>query len=120
MKRDMDLVRWILSEIEKQPSYNDEINLEREDYPSEVVFYHIMLLHEAGLIVARDESGINDLHWVPERLTWQGHEFLEAAKDDSRWNKAKEIMARGGGFVFEVAKPLLVQLLRDQIKDLLP
>jgi hypothetical protein len=42
--------------------------------------------------------------WIPERLTWKGYEFLEASRNSVAWNNTKEIMAKGGGFVFEAAK----------------
>jgi Hypothetical protein (DUF2513) len=74
-----------------------------------------LLLNEAGLLIASDASSAQDICWFPQRLTWQGHEFLESARDNTIWNKAKEIMATTGGFVFEVAKPLLISLLRQKL-----
>lgn len=115
MKRDMELARLILMRIEAQESYQDNISCEFEGYTDEQVHYHIMLLSEAGLVVALDASSLQDIHWIPQRLTWQGHEFLESARDDTIWNKAKEIMAKTGGFAFEVAKPLLINLLKQQL-----
>jgi len=115
MKRDMELARLILLEIEKQPSYSSSIELEFDGYSSEQINYHTMLLHEAGLIVAIDASSLSDLCWMPQRLTWQGHEFLEASRNDIAWNKTKEIMARGGGFVFEIAKSILIKLVEQQL-----
>jgi hypothetical protein len=120
MKRDMELIRMILIEIEKQPSYLSEINLNFAGYSSEDIHYHVMLLCEAGLIVAHDQSSLSDIYWIPERLTWEGHEFLEASRDNNIWNKAKEIMSKGGGFVFDVAKPLLIKLIEHQISGYLP
>ena len=115
MKRDVDLARQILFEIEKQPSYLSEIHIDFEGYTTEQIHYHVMLLHEAGLIVAHNLSSSNDLYWLPERLTWQGHEFLEASRNNANWNKVKEIMAKGGGFVFDIAKAILIKLLEQQI-----
>jgi hypothetical protein len=74
-----------------------------------------MLLNEAGLIVAVDASSMQDIQWIPQRLTWQGHEFLDSSRDNNVWNKAKEIMAKTGGFAFEIAKPLLIILLKQQL-----
>lgn len=115
MKRDMDLARLILLRLEEQENYHDDISQEFEGYTQEQVGYHIMLLHEAGLLFAIDASGNQDLQWFPQRLTWQGHEFLDSARDNKIWNKAKEIMAKTGGFAFEIAKPLLTSLLRQQL-----
>lgn len=115
MKRDIELVRLILLEMESVPTYLAEPNLNFDGYSEEEVHYHVMLLDEAGLIVAIDASSGSDLYWIPQRLTWQGHEFLEASKNNDAWNKTKEIMAKGGGFVFEVAKSILIKLIEQQI-----
>jgi hypothetical protein len=115
MKRDMELARLILMRIEAQENYRDNISCEFEGFTEEQVQYHIMLLNEAGLVVAIDASSLQDIYWIPQRLTWQGHEFIESARDNKTWNKAKEIMAKTGGFVFEVAKPLLISLVKQQL-----
>lgn len=115
MKRDMELARLILMRIEAQENYRDDISCEFDGYTNEQVHYHIMLLNEAGLVVAINASSMQDIQWIPQRLTWQGHEFLESARDDTTWNKAKEMMAKTGGFAFEVVKPLLIDLLKQQL-----
>jgi hypothetical protein len=115
MKRNMELARLILMRIEEQESYQDNISCEFEGYTDEQVHYHIMLLSEAGLAVALDASSLQDINWIPQRITWQGHEFLDSARDNMIWKKAKEIMAKTGGFAFEVAKPLLISLVKQQL-----
>ncbi len=115
MKRDMELARLILMRMEEQEKYYDDISCEFEGYSEEQVHYHIMLLNEAGLLVAIDASSMQGICWMPQRLTWQGHEFLDSARDNTIWNKAKEMMAKTGGFAFEVAKPLLISLLKQQL-----
>jgi hypothetical protein len=115
MKRDMELARSILLEIEKSPTYMSSIDFKFEGYSEELVSYHILLLNEAGLIIATDVSSSSDLNWIPERLTWQGHEFLEASRNLTAWNKTKEIMTKSGGFVFEVAKTILIEIIKNQL-----
>jgi hypothetical protein len=117
MKRHPDLVRQILLELEKEPYKGQPIPIKMDDYSNDEIVYHVMLLNEAGLIEAFD-LGIGDVSWMPVRLTWSGHEFLDAARDDERWDRAKEAMAgRGDGIVFEVLKELLLDMRRS---DLLP
>lgn len=115
MKRDMELARSILIEIEKAPTFSSSIKLNFEGFTDELVSYHIMLLNEAGLIIATDLSSSHDLNWFPERLTWQGHEFLEASRNTTAWNRTKEIMAKSGGFVFEIAKTVLIEIIKNQL-----
>jgi len=115
MKRDMDLVRKILLNIESQESQRYQGDVEIEGYSKEVVNYHLLLLVEAGLITAVDASSQAGFYFIPDRLTWEGHEFIEAARNDTVWNQAKEQMAIVGGFVYELAKPLLIEILKQQL-----
>lgn len=115
MKRDMDLIRKILFQIERDSTGLDSLYIRLDGYPDQDVQFHILLLVEADLIKAIDSSGGDALHFLPIRLTWQGYEFLDAARDDTRWNKAKDAMAKAGGFVFEVGKALLVELMKQQL-----
>jgi hypothetical protein len=122
MKRDMDLIRQIMFELEKQAPRLDyhppEIQIEGHS-KGEVVL-HVKLLDEAGYIKAQNDSTLAELSYIPIRLTWQGYEFLDAARDDTRWNKAKDVMDKAGGFVFEVAKALLIELLKQQVMPTKP
>jgi hypothetical protein len=113
MKRNPDLVRQILLELEKEPYQGQPIPIQIDDVTKEEIVYHVMLLNEAGLIEAFD-LGIGDVSWMPVRLTWSGHEFLDAARDDDRWNRAKQRMAdQGDGTAFEVLKEVLLDMLRS-------
>lgn len=114
MKRDMDLVRLILLEIEHSSDGAQlQMNFDIPDYTPEIVSYHLMILHDAGLIEASDLSTMGrGLFWCPKRLTWSGHEFLDAARNDSIWKKAKE---KASGMNFELLKELLLNLARPQL-----
>jgi hypothetical protein len=115
MKRDMDLVREMLNEVEKVDTYGTQIYLKIEGYSKKQIDYHILLLSDADLIKT-DPLRDTERTRRPVRLTWEGHEFVEAARDDTRWNQAKEMMKGTGGFVFEIAKSLLIDLAKEQIK----
>lgn len=115
MKRDMDLVRLILLEMEKQPAVIAYSDLIIDDYSQDEITYHIILLDEAGLIIAKDQSTMGRINWIPQRLTWEGHEFLEASRDDNNWTKAKDIMAKSGGFIFDIAKEVLIQIIKNKV-----
>jgi hypothetical protein len=53
------------------------------------------------------------------RLTWLGHEFLEASREPSRWEKAKEISRKAGGLTVGMMLDVLKQLMSDQIGKLI-
>ncbi|MCB9978295.1 MAG: DUF2513 domain-containing protein [Rhodospirillales bacterium] len=115
MKRDMDLARKILFLIEaSEVGPRAGIDVDVPGYDKKAVFYHIMLLSEAGLIEAEYFSvlgmGEAGYEWRANRLTWEGHEFLDAARSDTLWQKAKEKTGKlAGGVTFDILKEVLVQ-----------
>ncbi len=115
MKHDMDLARQILLQSEEKARYgNLVVELEFEDVPKQILSEHVKLLTEAGLI----ESKVNtrEASLLPTRLTWQGHEFLDAARNENRWNQAKKtISEKGGSLTFDVLKAVLTQLMRQSV-----
>jgi DNA-binding transcriptional ArsR family regulator len=79
-----------------------------QNYSEEAVSYHLKLLTEAGLIEARNLKGTTT--WAVNGLTWAGHEFLEASRDDSRWEKVKRLVVdKTGSLSFEVVKLALME-----------
>jgi hypothetical protein len=75
----------------------------------------LMLLKEAGLINAMDVSSNDELCLLPLNITWNGYEFLDAARDDTRWKQAKDVISKMGGLAFEVLKAYLVKLMTENI-----
>jgi DNA-binding transcriptional ArsR family regulator len=125
MKRDMDLVRKILLESEESESPDIPKNLSVEGYTQEQIKYHLKLLRDADLITtvqyvplfeSKPESALNVKVAVPSRLTWQGHEFLDAVRNENVWNKTKEIVKeKGGSLTFGVIKDLAIQIARQMV-----
>ena len=118
MKRDMDLVRSILLELEDKEEPGEWLKPEDiTGYNSELVGYHIHLLDQAGLIEVLDSrSQAHPMSWTALRLTWEGHEFLEASRDSSMWEKAKDmILSSGGSMTFDVLKTVLIKLATDAV-----
>ncbi len=56
MKRDMDLVRQILLSLEEVTSVDRPVDLKFNNYSSEEISYHVMLLDEADLIDAIEDA----------------------------------------------------------------
>jgi Hypothetical protein (DUF2513) len=118
MKRDMELVRTILKEIEdKLEPGSHSANLAIDGYDAATVAAHIELLIEADLIkgrVARHIGGISAT--VVERLTWTGHDFVDVARDQI-WKKAKEsVLKHGASITFD----LLLEWLKLEARKHLP
>jgi hypothetical protein len=106
VKRDLDLVREILLWIEAQPHgsvANRHIII--AGHSDEEIGYHAFLMKDAGLIRAADTTFMDSQSpsAMPQGLTWAGHEFLDAAKDNTIWAKAKtHVIAPVGGVAFSV------------------
>jgi|SRR5829696_3942040 len=112
----MDLIRSILIMLEDAPFNGRALKIRHPDHPADEISYHVMLLHDAGLIHAFDRSGDEFVEWCPVYLTWQGHEFLEAAKDDTRWNRAKsQFNEKGVPLIFDVLKSLLMSYAKQAV-----
>ncbi len=111
MRRDVELLRTILVNIEGTPDATGPgQELVIEGRQPEEVSYHIKLLHQAGLIEAYPGFGGTMCVWFPGPLTWEGHEFLAAVRIDSVWkNTLAKIKEAGGALPFEVIKALALK-----------
>lgn len=85
MKRDMELIRKLLLTLE-----NDQL-IDLTKYDEAVVAYHKALLVESGLAYGVVSDVAEGLNAVIFRLTWNGHEFLDAARDETGW---RSVMSR--------------------------
>jgi hypothetical protein len=113
MKRDMELAKQILEQMEAFPEPRGVIPLNFPDRTTDEVFYHVKLLSQAGLIDARESSDSHQFRWKPLSLTYHGHEFLDAIRNDKVWAKVKEkAKEQGGALPFEVLKALAIQIAK--------
>jgi hypothetical protein len=95
MKRDMDFIRTILLKIEELGNPGlDSIVIESlfQDYSVEQINYHLKLLQQSGLIDAHPAMGSSNINWAVYGLTWNGHEFLALAQNNTIWEKAKHVV----------------------------
>jgi hypothetical protein len=118
MKRDMDLVRKILLAMEENPDgfFNGIPAI--KGYSADQVGYHVYLMLQAGLVEGSDVTpcGRQSPVAIPSCLTWQGHEFLDACRNERVWAKAKEkLKLIGGDAPIEVIKVLLIELTKKQL-----
>ena len=106
MRRDMELIRFILFDVE------GETEVDLSAYSNEQIIYHKVLLVESGLIhgtVPADETNV-----YPRRLSWEGHDFLDAARNETVWKKTMvKVKELGGGVTLEIVKALLIAIAKD-------
>jgi hypothetical protein len=112
----MDLIRQILLLIEAAPTDQIFFVPEIDGYSINEISYHIKILDQAGFVQSSRLALSGDEIWKVRGLTWNGHEFLDAARDETRWEKAKTVMKeKGGGMVVEILKTILIDLMKRQV-----
>jgi hypothetical protein len=118
MKRDMDLVRSILIEMEKWTPDQRGGEIKVQGHTPEEITYHLGLMHEAELIEASEASNLDGEAWLPIKIRWDGHEFLDAARSDTVWTKAKQrAMSTAGTLTLEAMKAALPWVIRQAVSS---
>ena len=115
MKRDMELIRMVMLEAEKSQDPYELIDPKIEGHNELEISYHLALLDDAGLLHGKDRSAIGVFRWSAGPLTWAGHEFVDAVRDESVWKEALAITAKSSdGTVFELLKKALMTVLEKR------
>tara|TARA_Y100000296_G_scaffold83612_2_gene115056 strand:+ start:159998 stop:160423 length:426 start_codon:yes stop_codon:yes gene_type:complete len=127
MKRDMDLIRDLLLQIEDGRRSFDlltpeiaeilgessEGRLPREQ--AELLEYHLDLLDNAGLITIK--AKLSGAAWQIGQITWAGHDFLDTIRDPAIWRETKAGAKKAGGFSLDLLKALAKGLVKKKIEQ---
>ena len=116
MKRDPDLIRQLLLAVEQQEEPFETKDITLPDYDSDQVMYHAEILSEAGFLVGEDVSTMGIPNVLIRRMTFEGHEFLDAIRSPSVWRKTRDLVTRaGGGFAMDVVKKVAISILLGDV-----
>lgn len=118
MKRDMELVRKILLFIEENHICDSQLNSQSiriDGFSEEQSDYHVKIMVESGLIDARQPKMIGRLLFLIDGLTWYGHEFLDAVRDEGVWNHTKKALSPIGSASFDVVKSVAVAYISSKL-----
>jgi hypothetical protein len=114
MKRDMDIIRLILLQLEGDEKAREKL----KTYPEKEVVHNAALLIDEKFVeggVVRNHQN-EPMNVVMNHMTWAGHDFLDAARDETLWNKAKEKFVKpGASFTFELVKEWLKAEMKKHI-----
>ena len=118
MQRDLDLIRKIVLAVESLPTGTvvDEIAI--AGYTEEQIGYHSYLIVDSGLAEGVDVGTLADKspNWRILHLTSAGHDFADAARNDTTWNKATGIVKeKVGTATIEIVKEVLVGVIKSAI-----
>ena len=116
MQRDLDLIRVIALRIEEAKTAVDSSLIAVQGHSNSDIGKHCALMVEAGLI-----DTINLTHLASDfpgyrinGLTWKGHDFVDAARNETTWNKALvKVKTQATGFTFAI----LLELLKQQVRE---
>ena len=127
MKRDMDLVRDMLSTIEKGSSwFSAPENIKIEGWEAGEIRYHLAIMADAGLVMREVTTVIkgNGLTAVRVgdrpgnyRMTWAGHDFLESVRDPEVWKRTKDGVSKMGGWTFGLLKDMATAYAKHLAKE---
>jgi hypothetical protein len=115
----MDLIRELLLKVEERAPEDGDFQAADTfgiTGRSELtVLEHVDLIARAGLVetipMNVQQSPVT-LHIV-QRLTWSGHEFLDAVRHDTVWQKVKaKVEEQGGSASFEIVKMVALQVAK--------
>ena len=121
MKRNWDTIREILIRLEEMPPKKGWLRL--ADFLSDRAYefsYHVELLIEAGLIHGEMSKtiGQHTSDFLAIRMTWEGHEFLDAIRSDTVWQKAKNSFVNGGlSMTFDLIKSVAKDIAGGYLKS---
>jgi hypothetical protein len=114
MNRDMDLVRKIMFAVEEaDPETLRRKLLSIEGYDAATVAYHVKLMQQADLVEAHVVEPDNQppQFAMVYGLTWAGHDWLDATRNETVWAKTKQWVAeKGGGASFDVLKAIALKV----------
>ena len=119
MKRDLDLVRQLLLQIEGLPA-GPPAQYRASEIEDPVLLAHFELVLASGLVngkISRSQSSRGDVISI-SGLTWEGHEWIEMVRSQSVWNETKSMLLdSGGALTYELTKVAATRILRARIDD---
>ena len=109
MKRDMDLIRLILLEIEKAEE-NEVENMNIDGYSKEDVVFNAKLLKQYNMIEKFEEDVLGN--YYIGSLTWGGSDYLDSIRDNSKWKRIKSVIKEKAlPFTFDIVKSVATTII---------
>ncbi|WP_302297028.1 DUF2513 domain-containing protein [Mitsuokella multacida] len=119
MKRDLDLIRSILLQIEGMDSGSKRATVDSflalcDD--RDLLAWHIKMLIDAGFIEAIDISDKLGTNYIISCMTFSGCDYLDAIRSESIWQETRAKLQQFGGQVsLDVVKQLASALIKQQL-----
>jgi hypothetical protein len=121
MKRDMDLVRDLLLEIEGHPEPTMWEGVDLTGRNEVAVIYHLNLLQQGGYVTATELSNPNTTlgyTLIDVGLTMAGHDFVDSVRDPEVFKKAKSGVEKVGSWTLQVFAEMAKGFALAKARDL--
>jgi hypothetical protein len=121
MKRDWDLIKMILliAEDRGHSECNNQFfraTLKKDGYEESKVDGHLRIMLSAGFFESMNPNPEYDLLKWSFCLSWKGHDFLDAIRNESIWSKVKKNLKDKALTVpFDILFELLKVAIRSQV-----
>jgi hypothetical protein len=122
MKRDLDLIRDILLDVENwnTPQPLTLGNLQYEGKTKQEIGYQLELLYDKHYVdvrILKGHDGISYEEALILRMTMAGHDYLDSVRSPEVWKKTKAKLEKvGGGATLDVIKDVASKILAEIIK----
>lgn len=117
MKRDPELIRALMLALEAPEGAEILCLPDIDGYSPGQVQHHFRLLLEADLVAAGYTSA-DGRRWLALRLTWRGHDYLDAIYDPVIWRQTKKAMGKLGSWSLATMGTIAKALMLSQIETM--
>ncbi|MBA2174842.1 DUF2513 domain-containing protein [Halobacillus locisalis] len=115
MKREIDVIKYVLVEIEEtQRSGPIQLQFDENDsYSTDKLNYHLRILTDAGFVDGEIKGvmGGGQINLI-KSITWEGHDLLDALRNEKAVEMAEKEAEKQGSKLsdlpIEVAKSLVI------------
>lgn len=116
MRRDPQLIRMLMLDLELATSTVTNSNIKIDGYTDDEIKYHLNQIIDAGFAVGNVIHGqmgaVVPAVVVISRLTSAGHDFIDSTREDTVWNAVTtKVTETGGGFTLDLLRQLALKVL---------
>lgn len=109
MRRDNDLIRKLMMDMEADPDPLFVFVLE-DDAEDERIYFHLRLLADEAMLEETGRGG------GTFRMTNKGHDFVQAIRDDTIWSRTKSAIEPVAGASLSMLKDVALGYLRQELE----
>jgi Hypothetical protein (DUF2513) len=119
MRRDLDLIRELMLKLEALPVPAGVVYMFQtrevavEEHTREEIDAHLDMIYDAGYVIGDGMAQSGD--WVFQRLSPEGHDFLDSVRDQTVWSKTKAGASAVGGWTLDIVKELAKAYIKQQL-----